>query len=281
MIDWQAVTVSTLHRGVLGATPLLLAATGELIGQRAGLLNIGIEGVMLAGALAGAAVGWWSGSAMAGLLAAAAVGALIGLVYAIWTVWAARDQIVTGLAINLLALGLTGVILERLDAVAAAQQSEFTSPRLPPIVSVDVEQQPLMYLFASYDGVVLATLILVTMTVVLLNRSRPGLVLRAVGENPEAVETAGYRVAAVRTIAAMIASALTAVGGAHLAMGISDRFQENMTAGRGFVALALVIFGRWSPARVALAALFFGMLDALQVTLQPHLGRHVHLLYPA
>lgn len=257
---------STADRGLQGATPLLLAAGGELLAERAGLVNIGIEGVMLCGALAAAAAGWASGSVLVALAAGLATGALVGLLFAVWTVWAARDQIVTGLAINLIALGATSVMAERYEAAAAARGAAFVAPRLATGGFAD----PLLW----------TSLLLMVALSLLLRYTRPGLTLRAVGENPEAAESSGIRVGVVRTLAAVIGAALAGLAGAYLVCGMGDRFQDNLTAGRGFVALALVIFGRWSPGRIAAAALFFGMLDALQVTLQPRLGTRVHTLYP-
>lgn len=275
------LTASTLHRGIQSTVPLLLAATGELIAERAGLVNIGIEGTMLVGALAGAAAAWASGSVGVGLIAALIAGALVGLIFAAWTVWGARDQIVTGLAVNLLALGLTGAALERINHGAAAHAQTFTPPRMHSLLGVDPATSPLLHALLDHDALTLATIGIVIATAISIRYSRVGLTLRAVGENPEAADTAGIRVGWARTAAAAAGSALAGLGGAYLSLAISDRFQEGMTDGRGFVALALVIFGGWSAPRIALGALFFGLLDALQVTLQPRLGAWVHVLYPA
>jgi len=265
-MEWSDALISTLQRGVQGAVPLLLATGGELVAERAGLVNIGIEGTMLCGALAGAAAGWATGSAATGLAAGLAAGALAGLLFAAWTVWGARDQIVTGLAINLIALGGTSVAAEWLERYAADHGSAFVVPQLGAIGGI--------------DPVVIASVGLLAAIGVGLRNTRPGLSVRAAGEHPEAAETAGISVMGVRTAAATIGGALAGLGGAYLVTGMSDRFQDGMTAGRGFVALALVIFGRWTAGRVALAALLFGGLDALQITLQPRLGARVHLLYP-
>jgi simple sugar transport system permease protein len=288
MSEWLDLSASTVHRGVQSAAPLVLAAHGELIGQRAGLVNIGIEGVMLSGALAATAAGFASGSATIALLAGAAVGALCGLVFAIFCVWAARDQIVVGLAINLLALGVTSALYEQLAAAVGAESpapgeaaTGLTAPGLPPLFDIDAAASPILRALLAHDAVIALVPVLTIAIALTLRNTRPGLALIAVGENPAAADTAGIRIAAVRTIAAVIASSLAGAAGAYLVTGISDRFGDNMTGGRGFVALALVIFGRWSPWRVMAAALLFGLLDALQVTLQPRLGANVHTLYPA
>ncbi len=262
-----AVVFSILWRGVQSSVPLLLAANGELVGQRAGLLNIGIEGAMLSGACAAAIMGWWTGSAFLGVVGGAAAGTVVGAVFACWTVIARRDQIVAGLGLNLLALGLTGVAVQHADAWAASRGVRVLPPPLAGSGGVD-------WLLPTSLG-------MIALTHLLLGRSRIGLALRAVGENPAAAEAAGVRVLVVRTAAALFASMMAGLGGAYLSLEIASGFQEQMTAGRGFLALSLVIFGRWSAPGVLAAALFFGCLDSVQVALQPALGRHVHVLYPA
>lgn len=256
-----------LVRGAASSVPLVFAASGELIGERAGLINIGLEGTMLTGAFVAAAIAWWTGSAWAGVAAAGLAGAVVGLLMAVWTVAARRDQIVTGLGINLLAVGLTGVAVQRIEHAAAARGLEFVPPGLADA--------------APFDVMMFGALMLVVLLHVTLHYTRPGLTLRAVGENPHAADAAGVRVEVVRTVAAAFAGAMTGLAGAYLSLGLTTRFQEEMTGGRGFLALALVIVGRWSPPGVLLAALVFGCLDALQQTLQPALGESVHLLYPA
>jgi len=252
--------------GLQSAAPLMLAANGEVISERAGLLNLGIEGTMLTGACVGAAVAWASGSAMAGFAAAGVAGAIVGLLFSVWSVAAKRDQIVTGIGINLLAAGLTGAAVRKIQRRCAEQGVEFFATGLSNVEIV-----------ATLCG----TMLLVVVTQLVLGYTRTGLTIRAVGENPEAADAAGVRVGIVRATAAAVGSAMAGMGGAYLSLGITNTFQEEMTGGRGFLALALVIFGRWSPAGVALGALFFGCLDALQRALQPSLGSHVHVLYPA
>jgi len=258
---------SVCVRGAESAVPLVLAATGELVVERAGLINIGIEGTMLAGAFAGVAAAWWSGSAFAGALLAAIAGAGIGLIFALWTVAGRRDQIVTGLGVNLLAAGLTGVAVQRLTARCAAQGMAFSPPGL--------------WDAAPFDVVMLLAVALAILTHMVLFHTRPGLTLRAVGENPAAADAAGVRVGVVRAAAATAGCAMVGLAGAYLSLGLTRNFQEQMTGGRGFLALALVIVGRWTPGGVFAAALLFGLLNALQESLQPSLGARVYLLYPA
>lgn len=258
---------SVAVRGAEAAVPLLLAATGELVSERAGLINIGIEGTMLTGAFAGAAFAWWSGSALAGAAVAAAAGGLVGLLFGLWTVAGRRDQIVTGLGVNLLAAGFTGVAVQRIAARCASEGRSFVPPGLWDAAPIDV--------------LMVAAVVLVAVTHVVLYHTRPGLTLRAVGENPAAADAAGVRVGVVRMVAAGVGCAMAGLAGAYLSLGLTRSFQEQMTGGRGFLALALVIVGRWSPAGVFAAALMFGLLNSLQEALQPTLGAHVYLLYPA
>lgn len=263
----NSATWSVFVRGAESAVPLILAGTGELISERAGLINIGIEGTMLAGAFAGAAGAWWSGSAFAGAGIAAAVGALVGAVFALWTVAGRRDQIVTGLGVNLLAAGLTGVAVQRIAARCAASGTMFSPPGL--------------WDAAPFDVVMVIAVLLAVFTHVVLFHTRPGLTLRAVGENPAAADASGVRIGVVRASSATVGCAMVGLAGAYLSLGLTRSFQEQMTGGRGFLALALVIVGRWSPAGVFLAALLFGLLNSLQEALQPALGAQVYLLYPA
>jgi len=280
-MDLSALLSSTLHRGIQSAVPLLLAANGELLTERAGLVNIGIEGVMLVGALAAAIAGWYTGSVFVALVAAALAGALVGLLFAAWTVHGARDQIVTGLAINLLALGITGVLFEQMAKTVESRGQSFVTPSLSPLLSIDRAAGAWRHALFAHDALTILAPLFVAATAMALSRTRMGLSLRAVGENPEAAATAGIRVTAMRTAAVVAGAAMAGLAGAYLSIGISSRFQEGMTGGRGFVALALVIFGRWSAPRIAIGALFFGLLDALQMTLQPYLGEAVHTFYPA
>lgn len=246
------------------AAPLLLAALGELIVERAGLVNIGIEGMMLLGAFVAFAVAVSTGSPALGAFSALGAGAAAGLVFAAFAVARGADQIVVGMAVNLLALGGTG-----LAARALWQGAVPTGPLLPSwpvpglsglpwIGSVLFHQSPFLY----------GALGLAVAAAVFLSRTRPGLRLRAVGEAARAADAEGVSVARVRTLAVVFGGALAALGGAALSVSQTHTFTEGMTAGRGFMALAIVIFGRWRPGGVVAAALFFGAATALQFRLQ-------------
>lgn len=241
------------------AAPLLLAALGELVIERAGLINIGIEGTMLTGAFAGFVVAVATGSPLAGVAAAAVAGTLVGALFAAFAVVGRVDQIVVGTAVNLLALGATGAASRALYGGAPP-----SAPTLGPWV---FEQTPF-----AVAGWALALAIGLA-----LARTRAGLRLRAVGESARAADAEGVPVARVRAAAVLIGSSLAGVAGAALTLAQSDSFTEGMTAGRGFIALAIVIFGRWSALGVLLASLFFGCATALQFRLQ---ARGVGIPYP-
>lgn len=260
----------TLFAGFLAAavrvaTPLLLAATGETLGERAGVINLGIEGAMLGGALA-AALGALQGGPWVGVLAAALAGAVVAGVFALVAVWAGADQIITGTALTLGAFGLTGALYRQLFGAAGAGLS---------IPTLDVIEVPLLHsvpvigpaFFAQPAPTYLAMVAVVVLWWVLF-RTRWGLALRAVGESPVAARAAGVRVRMTRSVATIVGGALAGLGGASLVLAQVGTFAEKMTAGRGFVAIAIVVLGRWHPIGVAVAALVFGAASALQFVFQ-------------
>ena len=229
------------------ATPLLLAATGELIAERAGVLNLGIEGAMLAGALAAALAGTFWGPE-AGLLVALLAGMLMTSVVAVVAVRARGDQVITGTAVTLGAVGLTGAIYRMTLGSDNGQRTLETLPHPWMLTLCACAAVPLCH-FALY-------------------RTRWGLALRATGEDREAAEANGVAVGRVQTLALLVAGAFAGLGGAVLVLGQVGSFGEKMTAGRGFVAIAIVVLGRWHPFGVLGAALAFGALQALQYLLQ-------------
>lgn len=248
----DGASLAMLGATVRLATPLALAAMGELVGQRAGVLNIGIEGLMLTGAFVAFAVGVGSGSALLGtaaaLLSAAALAALFG-----WFVLQRRaDPVVTGAAINILALGGTGTAYRLLFPPELAIE---TAPRLfdlPPGMS----------------GFIAIGLVLVIGVSLLLGQTRVGLEIRATGESAEGAHTEGIRVLRIRWTATLFCGACAGIAGASLVLWISRSFVEGMTAGRGFIALALVLFGGYRVGWVVGGALLFGAASALQFRLQ-------------
>jgi simple sugar transport system permease protein len=256
-----AIAAST----VTMAVPLLLAALGELVAERAGVLNIGLEGMLLSGAFAGLVVALPSGSTALGLAAALAVGAGLGLLLGVFVAHWNANQVVAGTALNLLAAGLTGVAYRAVFGVTGAALTIAGAPALPlpglatlPIVGAFFNQTLIGYAaFAAVPTVGWA-----------LGHTLPGLRLRMVGENPYAAETQGVAVRRVRLAALVICGMLAAAGGAYLSLAYANTFVEGMSAGRGFIALAIVIVGRRHPVGILAAALFFGFATALQFHFQ-------------
>ncbi|HVX87612.1 MAG TPA: ABC transporter permease [Gemmatimonadales bacterium] len=236
-----------LAAGLRIATPLLFAATGELVAERGGVLNLGIEGAMLGGALAAALVGQWSGP-LAGVVAAAMAGALSGAIVAVVAVWARADQVITGTAVTLGAVGLTGAVYRATLGSGQTHEALRTLER-PELLTV-------------------LALIMVPAVWWMVYRTRWGLALRASGEDRHAAAANGVHVVRVQTTALLVAGAMAGLGGATLVLGQVGSFAEKMTSGRGFVAIAIVVLGRWHPFGVLGAALLFGMLQALQFLLQ-------------
>ncbi|MEA2564406.1 MAG: ral nucleoside transport system permease protein [Acidobacteriota bacterium] len=241
--------VALLFSTIRLATPLLLAALGGLYSERAGVINIGLEGMMLAGAFTAAVVTHFAGNPWLGLLAAIAAGAGVALVHAFVCIQCKADQVVSGTAINILFLGLPALLS------GALFDSTGATPQIP--------QQDLLP-----TAPILLAFALVPITWYVLYSTPFGLRLRAVGENPEAADTAGIRVLAVRYAAVLISGMLAAAGGAYLSIGQSSLFTRNMTAGRGFIALAALIFGKWRPVQTMLACLLFGLAEAVSIQMQ-------------
>jgi general nucleoside transport system permease protein len=241
--------LSLLFSAIRLATPMLLAALGGLYSERSGVINIGLEGLMLAGAFTAATVTHYSQSPWVGMAAAILAGVGVALIHAVACIRYRADQVVSGTAINILFLGvpalLSGALFESTGATPQIPQNQ-----LLPLA-------PIVLAFA-----------LVPVTWWVLNRTPFGLRLRAVGENPEAADTAGVNVARIRYAGVLISGALAAIGGAYLSTGQSSLFARNMTAGRGFIALAALIFGKWRPVQTMLACLLFGVADALSIQMQ-------------
>jgi ABC-type uncharacterized transport system permease subunit len=255
-----------LHATLVAATPLVLGALGELVVQRAGVINIGIEGILLAGAFAGFTGSYMTNSSAIGLLLGGLSGALLALLFALLAVGCNADQIVVGISTNLLALGLTGVFYRGLFGITGQALTIATMPtwevpllHATPIIGFGLFQHTVL---------VYVAVLLVPCAHFFLLHTRAGLQLHAVGEHPQAAETLGISVAWVRVLALLCEGALGGIAGAYLSLAYSNTFIEGMSAGRGFIALAIVIFGRWRPVGVFLAALFFGAATALQFHLQ-------------
>jgi len=234
------------------SAPVGLAALGETVGQRAGQINIGLEGMMLSAAYFSTIVAISTGSPWLGVGAGILAAIVLAAVQGYFTIRLALDQVVVGTGINLFALGLTSTLFRKRFG-ASGQLVD--APQIPGLVGgVDLV---MILLVASVFGVTW-----------LLYRSRWGLVTRASGEYPSAAEAAGYSVARLRWMAAIIGAVFAGVAGSYLSLGIAGSFAENMTVGRGFVAIAMVTFGRWRPIWVMAASLLIGYANSLQFNLQ-------------
>lgn len=250
------------------ATPLILAALGGLYCERSGVINIALEGIMLAGAFTAALVTYYAGNPWIGVLAAVTAGLLVATIHAVATINYRANQVVSGTAINILFLGvpalLCGVFFgttgntPQLPREQTLQDWQFFEAQSLPLLASIFNQNPLVY-FA---------LVAVGITFFVIYRMRFGLRLRAVGENPEAADTAGVSVTRMRYAGVLISGALAALGGAYLSIGQNSLFTRNMTAGRGFIALAALIFGKWDPVGTMVACLLFGFAEAVAIRMQ-------------
>jgi simple sugar transport system permease protein len=258
--------VPLLGAGVRIATPLLFAGLGELVAERAGLLNVGIEGMMALGAFAGFAVAVGTGDPWLGLLGGALAGLLAGLLFGWLTVLRGADQIVTGVAMNILALG-TASLAYQMRFGSSRDVPELPALavlRLPWLSTLPVIGRP----FFGQTPIVYLGYLLIPLVWLLVERTRWGLQVRAAGGNPEALDSAGVSVWRVRLQAIAFGGALAGLGGATLSVAQVGAYVDGMIGGRGFIALAVTVFGGWRAGRVAAACLLFGIADALQLRLQ-------------
>jgi general nucleoside transport system permease protein len=245
----EIFSIAIIFSTIRLSTPLLLAALGGLFSERAGIINIALEGIMLAGAFAAASVTYYTGNPWIGLAGAIGAGLLVALVHGIVCIKYKADQVVSGTAINILFLGAPALVGGALFNATGA------TPQIPE--SNLLRTAPIVIAF-----------LLVPVTWYVLYRTPFGLRLRAVGENPEAADTAGIRVETIRYSGVLLSGALAAIGGAYLSIGQSSLFTRNMTAGRGFIALAALIFGKWRPVQTMLACLLFGFAEAVSIQMQ-------------
>lgn len=247
------------------SVPLMFAAIGGLYSERSGVLNIALEGMVLAGAFISAAVTFLTGNPWLGVLSAWVGGSLVGLLHAYLSVTLRVDQLVSGLAINLSVAGLTAFM----SRLVFSQEVTQRLPGIAPIAIPGLNQIPVLgKLLFEQDALVYLLLGLIPISTYLLFHTSLGLTLRAVGEYPRAADTAGIRVGWVRYLSVCLSGSLAALGGAYLALVHIKFFTEGMSAGKGFIALAALIFGRWHPVYTALACLLFGATEALQLRIQ-------------
>ncbi len=257
------VLIGILTSGVRLATPYLYAAIGEMLGQRSGVLNLGVEGQMLMGAFAAFYVTYVTGDLGWGVIAALAVGALMGLAMAFVTVHLQAQQGISGIGFYLFGLGLSDLLFQKLVGTVRTV-SGFPRIELPVLGQIPF----LGEIFFQHNLLVYLAYLLVPLAWFVLHKTTLGLKIRAVGENPQAADSLGVSVARVRYFTIILGGMLSALGGASLSVGLLNVFQQNMTSGMGFIAVALVYFGAWSPLGVLLGAWIFSMINALQLWMQ-------------
>ncbi len=253
--------VFVLAGTLAAATPLIFAAMGELVVEKSGVLNLSIEGMMATGAATGFVMAKVSGSAIVGFASAALASALLSLVFALLTVGFLANQVAAGLAVGILGLGVSVLIgknyegttispIEKIDLGALSE--------LPLLGKVIFAQDPMVY-------VSIASVIAITY---LLKRTKLGLIIRAVGESPDAANSIGYPVVLVRTCAIMFGGAMAGIGGAHLTLSYTPLWAEGLVAGRGWIVVALVVFGTWQAPRIAIGAYLFGAVSLIELFVQ-------------
>ena len=257
------IVINVLKRALVAGTPLLLGTLGEIMAERAGILNLGIEGMMSLGAVTGFMAAFATGSPWIGILAALLAGAVLSLIHAFVSISLKANQVVSGLALTMLGLGMSGVwgkpyigrpLTSRMQPLHIPLLSDL------PVVGEILFQHDAFFYLSILFGVVLWFL---------LSKTRPGIEIRSVGENPAAAETQGVNVPLVRYVSTILGGALAGMAGAHLSLAYSGSWTEGITAGRGWIVIALTIFALWNPLRAFLGAFLFGGVFVLQYILQP------------
>ncbi|MHA6267375.1 ABC transporter permease [uncultured Aliiroseovarius sp.] len=246
---------------MVAATPILLAAIGEAVVEKAGVLNLGVEGMMITGAVVGFAIGVNTGSPAVGFVAAAVAGAALSMLFGVLVLYLMSNQVATGLGLTLFGLGLSSLIGKPYEGMKAPSMAKWDIPLLSDIPVLG----PILF---RHDPMVYVSLIIVTATWYVLTRTRAGLILRGVGENHDAAHALGYKVVRVRLMAIAFGGACAGLGGAYVSLVRVPQWVEGMTAGAGWIALAIVVFASWRPWRVLLGAYLFGGITVLQLNLQ-------------
>ena len=265
------VVAPFLAASIRTATPLALAALGELLVERVGLINIGLEGAILAGAF-GSLLGATAGGVSAGYAGAMVAGLLVSAIFAVFVVWLRADQIITGTALTLLSVGVTGTLYRGLYGANGVALSVPTSATvaIPGLSAIPLLGQALF----AQPPITYFVYVLVAAIAWFMNATHMGLAIQAIGERPEAARVAGVQIERMRLLVILVGGALGGLAGGTLVLAQAGTFAEGMSAGRGFIAIAIVVLGRWKPLGVALAALVFGAASALQFGVQS-MGWHV------
>ena len=266
VVVWSALFAAMLRY----ATPLIFAALGGMFSERSGVVNIGLEGMMLMGAFFGIMAADKLDSWVLGLLVAIASGGVMALLHAVWSIHFRADQIISGFAVNFLALGVTGYLF--ID-IYGQEGTPSDIPSIPNVRLAFLDGVPFFGdIFGNLNLMIWVALILIPVSWFVLFRTPLGLRIRAVGEHPRAADTVGIDVYKIRYGAVVASGMLAAAGGAFLSIGFVNSFNENMTAGRGYIALAAMIFGNWRPYGAAAACLLFGFSSALAQRLPEYSG---------
>lgn len=257
-VDWLIPALLTI---VTAATPLVFAAVGEVVVEKAGVLNLGVEGMMIIGAIAAFATAVSTGSEVLAILAGAGAGILIAIIFGVLTVYLQSNQVATGLALTIFGLGLSALIGHSYVGKTFGGLEKLNIPGLSDIPVIG----PVLF---GHDALVYLSVVSVAIVAWVLTRTRMGLLIRAVGENHDAAHSIGYSVTLVRMGAIMFGGAMAGVGGAYLSVAYTPLWVENMTAGRGWIALALVVFASWKPWRAFFGAYLFGGITIIQLYAQ-------------
>jgi simple sugar transport system permease protein len=255
--------VGIITSGIRLATPYLFAALGEMFAQRSGVVNLGVEGIMLMGAFSGYYAVLQTGNPWLGLLVAVIVGGLMGLLMAVISVTMQAEQGISGIGLSLFGLGLSSLLMKVLVGTPTGITG-FQRLEIPGLSDIPVVGE----LFFNYTVLTYAAFLLVPITWYVLTRTTLGLKIRAVGQNPEAADSLGVSVNGVRYTTVILGGCLAGVAGASLSISILNIFQENMTNGMGYIAVALVYFGSWRPLGILGGALLFSLVNALQLWIQ-------------
>lgn len=263
-----AIILGILHSGIRLATPYLFAALGETFSQRSGVLNLGVEGIMLLGAFFGFYANFQTGSPWLGLLAALVVGLVMGLLMSVVSITFQAEQGISGIGLYMFGLGISNLLFKTMLGTVEGLQG-FSELQFCVSEGVCLADVPVLgEIFFSHSLLTYAAYALVPISYYVLNKTTWGLKVRSVGQNPQAADSLGVNVIAVRYASVMLGSALAGIAGASLSISLLGIFQENMTNGIGFIAVALVYFGSWTPVGVMAGALLFSLVNALQLWVQ-------------
>jgi simple sugar transport system permease protein len=268
-----AIVLGVIHSGIRLATPYLYAALGETFAQKSGVLNLGVEGIMLMGAFSGFYAVFVTGNLWLGLLAAAFIGAIFGLIMSVVSVSFQAEQGISGIGLYMLGLGLSSLLfkttLGTVEGVKGFSELHFCLSSLGINSDFCLAEVPVIgQIFFSHSILTYGAFALVPISAWIFNKTNWGLSVRSVGQNPEAADTLGVSVNGTRYAAVILGGILAGIAGASLSISLLNIFQENMTNGMGFIAVALVYFGSWTPVGVLVGALLFSTVNALQLWVQ-------------